>query len=79
MIELQMIQPTVIDKGEWPETGGRMYNVVLSDGREASIILQPGHCLEDKVYQTLSTFESIVSPFDTQPKARLVTAAVCQS
>ncbi len=74
-----MILPIVIDKGEWPETGGRMYNVVLSDGREASIILQPGHCLEDKVYETLSTFERIVSPFDTLPKAKLVTSAASQS
>lgn len=56
-----------------------MYNVVLSDGREASIILQPGHCLEDKVYETLSTFERIVSPFDTLPKAQLVTAAASQT
>jgi hypothetical protein len=57
----QMILPTVIDKGEWPETGARMYNVVLDDGREASIVLQPGHCLEDKVRETLSKFGTPVA------------------
>jgi hypothetical protein len=74
-----MILPTVIDKGEWPETGGRMYNVILSDGREASIVLQPGHCLEDKVYETLSRFDRAAGMSATPPKAQLVTAAAGQS